>query len=168
MQKNNHYEIERRFLIRMPDMNMLESCASSSRISQTYLISGDGSTARVRMRAFAEKTEYTHTVKRRISAVIREENEKPISREEYESFLLFSDPKRKTIEKTRYCVDYLGKCFEIDIFPFYKDRAIIEIELNDEKEEFVLPPMVSVIKEITADKRYTNAAMALCIPWDDI
>ena len=166
MQKNENYEIERRFLIHMPDVKVLEKYARASRITQTYLLSMDGSTARVRMRETNGVTEYSHTVKRRVSLITREESEQIISREEYEKLMRSADPSRRTIEKIRYCVDYCDKCFEIDIFSFYKDRAIIEIELSDEKEEFELPPIVSVIKEITEDKRYTNASMALEVPYE--
>ena len=45
-----HFEIERKFLIAMPDRGMLEACpgASCSEIVQTYLKCGEGESRRVR------------------------------------------------------------------------------------------------------------------------
>ena len=53
-----------------------------------------------------------------------------------------------------------GKYFEIDIFPFWIDKAYVEIELTDENEYFELPEFLKVIKEVTQDKNYTNRALA--------
>ncbi len=165
--QNINLEIERRFLIAMPDKNLLED-VSFSEIVQTYLESEDASTERVRKRSYNSRDIYTHTKKRRISHISREEIEAEISSVEYEILLERADPKRSSITKTRYCIDYMGKQFEIDIFPFWSDRAIMEIELGSENEDFCLPPQFAVIKEITGDKRYTNASLALEIPNDPI
>ena len=34
----------------------------------------------------------------------------------------------KQIRKTRYCLTYKNQYFEIDIYPFWNDKAILEIE----------------------------------------
>ena len=44
----------------------------------------------------------------------------------------------------------------------------MEIELDDENENVVFPPQVYMLKEITEDGRYTNAAMAVEVPYDEI
>ncbi len=44
------YEIERKYLIRYPDLAWLEARAEPSRIIQTYLLNGEGCTERVRSR----------------------------------------------------------------------------------------------------------------------
>ena len=54
--------------------------------------------------------------------------------------------------------------FEIDVYPFWTDRAIMEIELDSEEREVMLPPFIEVIKEVTGDGRYTNAAIAREVP----
>ena len=61
---------------------------------------------------------------------------------------------------------YEGKEFEIDVCPFWQDRAVMEIELADEAETVALPPEIEIIKEVTWDRRYTNAALAKAIPAD--
>ena len=156
-------EIERKFLIAMPDKATLER-AHSSEIVQTYLKGEKGTTERVRKRSADGESVYTHTVKRRISAMRRQEDERGISRAEYEELLRRADPKRRNEHKTRYCLSYEGQLFEIDVYPFWKDRAIMEIELDSEQREVALPPFIKVIKEVTEDGRYTNAALAKEVP----
>lgn len=159
----NGFEIERKFLIAMPGEELLANAPCSS-IVQTYLLGEEGTTERVRARAFPDDTEYTHTTKRKISAVRRLEQEEKIGREAYEALLTRADPARRPIEKRRYCVTHEDKLFEIDVFPFWKDCAILEIELGDEGEVFALPPGVRVLREVTDDPRYTNSALSLAIP----
>ena len=46
------------------------------------------------------------------------------------------------------------------MYPFWKDRAILEIELADEDEKIDFPEFIKVIKEVTDDERYKNASLA--------
>ena len=87
---------------------------------------------------------------------------------DYTSFLKKADPRRNTIRKTRYCLPYEGQLFEIDVFPFWQDRAYLEIELKNEDQSICFPPEIELIREVTEDPRYTNAALSLQIPMDDI
>lgn len=166
--KSNGFEIERRFLIKYPDGDILSLCYDVSDIVQTYLKSENGVTERVRMRASADTCVYTHTLKRKVNDIRRYEDEREISAEEYQKLLLNADPGRKTIFKKRCCIEYDGKIFEIDLFSFWNDRAIMEVELIDETESVTLPPEIDVIREISGDKRYTNAALAKEIPYEEI
>lgn len=167
-QNNIHFEIERRFLIRFPNITYLVENADKTEIVQTYLVSEKGETNRVRKRGRDGLYEYTHTIKRRISSVRRIEQERIISKAEYAELLKSADPKHRSIEKQRWCLDYMGQIFEIDIFPFWTDRAIMELELGDEKQEIIFPPQIEIIKEVTNDGRYTNAALAKSIPYENI
>ena len=90
----------------------------------------------------------------------RVEVEREISEDEYEAYLLQRDPSRHTIEKTRYAFPYKGHTVEIDIYPFWTDRAILETELRSEDEEALLPPFIRLLREVTEDPAYTNAALA--------
>ena len=76
-------ETERKFLIRMPDINALAALngVDLSDIEQTYLVNPDGLTERVRKRVYKNKTVYTHTTKKRVSK---------LSSEEYESVLVIT------------------------------------------------------------------------------
>ena len=71
-----------------------------------------------------------------------------------------ADTTRKQIRKTRYCLMYKNQYFEIDIYPFWKDKAIVEIELSDDKKEVEFPKQLKVIKEVTQDETYKNKELA--------
>ena len=91
---------------------------------------------------------YFKTIKRKISDLKRVEIEKRLSKDEYLSLLLEADTQKKQIRKTRYCLMYENQYFEIDIYPFWNDKAILEIELSDENTEIKFPKEINVIKEI--------------------
>ena len=157
----NGYEIERKYLIRRPAAAWLEANCQGSDIIQTYLkAEAPGHSDRVRRRAGKNGVVYTHTVKRRLSDLRREEQEREISEAEYRALL------QRVIEKRRYVLAYEGKEFEIDVYPFWQNKAVMEIELTDETETVKLPPEIEIIKEVTRDRRYTNAALAKAIPAD--
>ena len=160
-------EIERRFLVKYPDLLKLRSCGSSSTIVQTYLLTDDG-TARVRKRCDKNGCVFTHTIKRRISNMTREEIEREISEDEYISLLAFADPERRPIEKERICLSKGDFVFEIDIFPFWNDRAIMEVELSHECQSFELPNEIQIIKEVTDNRKYTNSSLAVSVPMEAI
>ena len=162
-------EIERRYLIRYPGLNYLNTKASSTHIVQTYLLpQAEWDTRRIRKRGAEGKFVYTYTRKKRISALTRLEDEREIGEEEYLKLLSEKDTGRNSIDKIRYCLEHEGKIFEIDVFSFWNDRAIMEIELDSETEEFELPPQIEIIKEISTDFRYTNASLAKKIPYEII
>lgn len=162
-------EIERRYLIRRPDEAALcaqPGCAYTD-ISQTYLCAAEGTTERVRRRGRDGQWQYSHTVKRRVSRMSHIENEREIPPEEYARLLRRADPARRTIEKRRYTLPWEGHVFEIDVYPFWKRQAVMEVELKDESEAAPLPPSVEVLRELTGDRAYSNAALALSVPRED-
>lgn len=164
-------EIERKFLIKYPDISILEKAKgyNVTEIFQTYLESDkDGCNMRVRKRGINGKYTYTVTYKKSITEVIREEYEKQISQKQYDTLLARAKKGFNTIVKQRHCFYYNEKLFELDTFPFWNDRAFLEIELTCDKEQFDIPPFVAVIKEVTADKRYRNFALAQSIITESI
>lgn len=63
------------------------------------------------------------------------------------------------IEKTRYEVEFAGKCWEVDVFEGDNAGLILaEIELKSETETFELPTWVN--ENVTADMRYANSNLA--------
>ena len=157
-----HFEIERKFLIAMPDRGMLESFPGASRsdIVQTYLICGEGESRRVRKSSYGGYCVYTLTSKKHITNIRRLEDEKEISGAEYEKLLSEADPDKRSIIKTRYRIPFEGNLLEIDIYSFWNDRATLEIELESENDQYCLPSWINVIKEVTEDPRYTNSSLA--------
>ena len=156
------YEIERKFLIEYPNIAELENNPNCKRIEiiQTYLNSENGEEVRVRQRGENGNYIYFKTVKKKVDDVKRVEIENRLSKDEYLTLLMYADTSKKQIRKTRYCLTYDSQYFEIDVYPFWDDRAIVEIELNDEKAEIIFPDFIKIIKEVTDDESYKNASMA--------
>ena len=160
------HEIERKFLIEMPDINYLNSLPNckSLNIVQTYLKSSQNEESRIRQRGKDGNFIYTLTTKKTISPVERVEYERRLTEREYINYLTQADTGIRQIHKTRYCLVDNNKYFEIDIYPFSTHKAICEIELLDKNEEFILPTFLKIVKEVTADKRFSNYSFAKQIP----
>ena len=156
------YEIERKFLIEYPDIAALEANPACRRVEiiQTYLNSREGDEVRVRQRGADGSYVYFKTVKRRVSELRRVEIEHRLSADEYLTLLMDADTTKRQIRKTRYCLTYKNQYFEIDVYPFWKDRAIVEIELSDENTPIIFPEGIRVIREVTDDPDYKNASLA--------
>ena len=156
-------EIERKYLIEYPDLAFFERYpfCNAVEISQSYIIV-NGERARIRKRGANGGYTYYKTVKKDVDGLKRIEIEETLSSEEYELLLALSKQKT-TVEKVRYCLVYENRYFEIDVFPFSKDKAFLELELTNENEAVILPPFIKVIKEVTTDKEYKNSSIALKI-----
>lgn len=156
------FEIERKYLIEYPNINWLDSLNNCQRIEiiQTYLKSKENEEIRVRQRGMDGNFIYFKTIKRKVSGLKRIEIEKRLSKDEYLSLLMDADTEKRQIRKTRYCLMYENQYFEIDVYPFWKDKAILEIELNDENTKISFPKEIKVIKEVTEDEAYKNASLA--------
>ncbi len=156
------YEIERKYLIEYPDIKWLESNPTCRRIEiiQTYLNSDADEEIRVRQRGVDGNYIYFQTIKRKISDLKRVEIERRLSQAEYLNLLMKADTTKRQIRKTRYCLTYENQYFEIDVYPFWNDKAIVEIELSDENTAIVFPKELRVIKEVTDDDSYKNASLA--------
>lgn len=156
------YEIERKFLIEYPDIAMLEAMPNCSKLQiiQTYLKSENGDEVRIRQRGSQGHYLFWKTTKRYISGMKRTEIEQRLSQAEYLSLLMEADTAKRQIRKNRYCLTYENHYFEIDVYPFWNDKAILEIELHSEDQEFPIPDFLHVIKEVTDDPQYKNSALA--------
>ena len=159
-------EIERKFLIKYPRADALSG--EVWEIEQTYLAAPRGETRRVRRVVCGERESFFFTEKRRITAVTRIENEREIDRAGYDALLAERDGSLNVIFKTRVRVPDGDHVWEVDLYPFWDDRAILEVELSSEDESFTIPSAFEVICEVTEDKRYTNRAMAKQIPQDEL
>lgn len=158
-------EIERKFLIKMPDEALLKKSGNIRilKISQTYTTEG----SRIRRVEEVGKITYIKTVKKHISDLVRLETEEEITLQEYEALLKLKQPDTITLNKTRYVYPYKNKNIEIDIFPFWQKQAFCEVELESEKDTFELPEFIEVIREITSDKAFRNYALSKNIPKEE-
>ena len=156
------YEIERKYLIEYPDIKWLESLRNCRKIEiiQTYLNSDNGEETRVRQRGVDGNYVYYLTTKKNAGGIKRIETERRLSEKEYLRLLMNADPTRRPIRKDRYCLMYENQYFEIDIYPFWNDKAIVEIEIREEDQKIAFPKGFKIIREVTDDEAYKNAALA--------
>lgn len=156
------YEIERKFLIEYPDVKRLESLPNCKRVEiiQTYLKSDVEEEIRIRQRGHNGNYIYFETKKYAVGGAKRIEIERRLSKDEYLTLLMEADPDKKQVRKDRYCLAEGTQYFEIDIYPFWNDRAIVEIELTKEDEEIHFPEQLKIIREVTDDPTYRNATLA--------
>lgn len=149
-------EIERKFLVSLEDWRaQAPASAPRTEIRQGYLSVGPPVSVRVRMR----DDRATLNLKRSTLDIVREEYEYPIPAADAEEFL-----ERfcvgYVIEKTRYCVDFGGFCWEVDVFGGANAGLVVaEIELTDAQQAFERPPWVGV--EVSGDARYLNSSLSI-------
>ena len=159
-------EIERKYIIMKPEVAKLRAFSgyTVSEITQTYLTSSDGSTRRVRKRDFGDHISYTETRKIRIDKISSEEREREISEEEYTSMLSEKRSDSAPVRKTRHTFEYMGHTVEIDIYPQWQSTCIMETELESREETVIYPDLIKILREVTGEKRYSNAGMAREFP----
>lgn len=154
------YEIERKFLVKMPDVHDLD-VKRVLNIVQTYLTDGENNVQR-RVRRISENgnVRYIYTEKLFITAVTRKEMEYGIDESEYNRLIVQAREDCSPVEKTRYCFDYCGQLFELDVYPFSDKLAVMELELDSEQQEIIFPENIGIIMEITGNSAYSNASLA--------
>lgn len=165
-QDNKNIEIERKYVIKLPDITLISKQMeyTKSDIIQIYLKSKCGQTRRIRKRGFFDRVEYYETTKIRIDEMSSTEIEKEINEEQYNilSKQILSDSS--PIHKTRHTFVYEGQLFEIDVYPEWKNSAIMETELANRSDIVSFPSFLEIIKEVTGDKKYSNASMSRQFP----
>ena len=157
MSEGKHREIELKYLIRYPDIKTLQAQKGVEQweIVQIYLtVSGPGETRRIRQVVSGGEIKYYKTFKKRLSDLSNEEDEGEIDQLEYIRLSQEQLPQCRPLGKTRYRIPYQGHVLEFDLYPFWKDRAILEIELEHENEGAALPDYVRIIRDVSADFRY--------------
>lgn len=167
-----HFEIERKYIIAMPDEKTLGTLCREKggevwNIVQIYLKAPQGESARVRRVECDRRVTYIRTEKTHVTAMKRVEREWEIGGDEYLAAIADADPEYKPITKTRYRIPDGGHMWEVDVFPFWKRQAFLEVELSAEDEACNIPDFVKVIREVTGDRAYTNHSLARMIPEED-
>ena len=168
--KNKPLEIEYKFLIEMPDVKILEAQPEfkAKKLCQMYLELPDGLSEfgkRCRIRKVEEmgKVTYIKTFKKNVTGITRIEVEEEITEGEFAELSAFLKKDTAPVEKTRYTFFYEGYTCEVDVFPFWNDKAFLEIEVESEKVTPPIPPFINVIKDVSTDKNYRNSVLAQMI-----
>ncbi len=155
-------EIEDKFLIRRPDLSRIPVPYCESMIIQDYLMSPKkGEERRVRARGDREGYTYFYTVKEAVSPGVREEREEIISEAEYRTLLTLRDPAMRTIKKKRITFFWKEQYFEVDIFTSpRRNLFLMEAERTDRSGRLILPPFITMIRNVTGEKEFSNKYIA--------
>lgn len=161
------YEIERKFLIQMPELETLEQMPNCSKVEiiQTYLLSADANTEiRVRQRGRDGSYIYVKTTKITVADGKRIETEQRITKDEYLNLLMNADTSLHQIRKNRYCLTENNLYFEIDVYPFWQHQALLQIQLSNPDQTISFPSYLHVCREVTNNKNYKNYSLAQHTP----
>ena len=129
-------------------------------ITQAYLRSEiPGETIRIRQRGHDGSYVYFKTRKRTMDGQ-RIEMEERLTRHEFRDLLMQADPAYRTIRKDRWYLSENGLYYNIDLYPQWDDRALLEVELYSAGDEVIFPEGIRVIQEVTGEKEFTNPYIA--------
>ena len=162
----NNVEIERKYVIRLPDPEILKAQEgyTVSEICQIYVSSEPRVTHRVRSRKYEDKTVYTETKKVRINKISAFEDEREITEDEFSALALQIAKDTAPVVKTRHTFIYGNQTFEIDVYPQWKSTAIMETELDSEEKDVDIPDFIEIVIEVTGERAYSNASMSRVFP----
>ena len=155
-------EVWHKYLIELPTRKTLEQVyrAASIDMMQTYLTrSTPNVVRRVRQQKNGGDYLYFYTEKH-TAASGQWETERPISEKEYIRYLMEGDTSLHTVHKTKYRFTHGGCRFEVDVYPFSPDRAIMRAALPKDGPAPDMPPEIRILREVTGDPAYKNRQLA--------
>mgnify|MGYP001448184521 FL=1 len=144
-------EIERKFIV---DPAKLPGNLSGIDYQQGYISINDSGVTRIRI--INDKA--VLTIKSKTVEISRNEFEYDIPYKD--ALRLINLSQGEVIHKTRSVIEYENKTWEVDEFHGKnKGLWLAEIELTDEKEDFIKPNWV--MEEVSKDKKYYNSYLCL-------
>ncbi len=150
-----------KYLICMPDLKALEQAYQIEGVDmmQTYLQQTNPQvTRRIRQQKNGEEYLYFYTEKH-VTDSGQWETEKPIAEKQYIRYLMEGDTSLHAVHKTKYRFHFDGTAFEIDVYPFCAERAVMRAALP-EAQALRLPPQIELLREVTDDPAYKNSQLA--------
>ena len=150
---------KRKYLIAMPDMAAFARAhrAAAIDMTQTYLVmTNPNIERRVRRQGNGAETLYFYTEKHLMPDGEKWDTERPVSKKQYEKYLLERDTALSPVHKTKYRFIFADRRCEIDVYPFSVEKAV----LFQYGGEAPLLEEITVLEEVTAQPAYKNRALA--------
>ena len=150
---------KRKFLVEMPDVALLRENYGALAIDmmQTYLrVTQPGVERRIRQQENGEDYLYFYTEKHVMEDGTKWVTEKPISEKRYLHYLMEYDEQLHSVRKKKHRFIYKDCRFELDVYPFSSDRAVLFMYGEDAE----IPPEITVLREVTGDPAYKNRQLA--------
>ncbi len=158
-----HLEIERKFLLKcLPNKTPDDIIV----IDQYYWKNSKGIWERARTyHSNLTGDKYVHTIKKSISKNVNIEDEREMSKEEFESFRLkcLKNPNSKFIIKERHIYDQGPLKWEVDVFDSGYHLIIAEIEIPKKNYKLTIPDYIEkvMLLEVTGLKQFSNRALSI-------
>ncbi|MFE3199195.1 hypothetical protein [Embleya sp. NPDC059237] len=157
-------EIERKFLLAASGSlrHPVLDAAERVNLEQIYLEVSAHAEERIRRKEGKEAVHYAHTILRPLRPGVREIEEVEITGDQYDALRERHDPGRRPVTKERWFFTWRGQLFELDDIREPASRAcrILEIQLDDERQEVVLPDFLRIDREVTGVPQFSNADIA--------
>ena len=150
-----------KYLIQMPDMSamIVKYGAVPFNMKQHYLVETNPTIERrIRQQKNGSDNLVFYTEKHTQPDSSKWDTERPISQKEYNQYLLEVDPQLQEVRKTKYRFNYQGQRFEIDVYPFSQDKAVLFCYADH--DEIQLPPEIRVLQDVTGVLDYKNKTLA--------
>lgn len=154
------FECKKRYLIEYPNLSILNQNGKIKKIEiyQTYLKCTDDEKIQIRKRGLNGDYIYYQTRARVLNNELLQV-EKRLTKEEYDEKLASLGSTSKQLKRIRYCLNETNNYLEIDTYPFWQDKAILNVNLLDINDQVNIPEMIKVIEDVTNKKEYLNSEL---------
>ena len=158
LHEENKTYLEKKYLISKPNIEQLlkNKHCRKVHIKQHYLIDDKKKEEEKIVLRRENNKNFYYNVNKKTKGKYR----KTISADEYINKLEDENNKFYHIYKDRYYYVYDSRCIKIDIFPFWSDKAILEVDLLNDRENVKLPKCIKVIEDVTENINYKNYYLA--------
>lgn len=150
--------VEKKYLISMPDVEQLiknKQCRKVH-VKQHYIIDETRQEKeKIVLRRENNKNFYYKVVKKN-----KVKYSNSITADKYINKLEDENKKFYHIHKDRYYYIFDSRCIKIDVFPFWKDKAILEVDVLNDRENIKFPKFVHIIEDVTDNEAYKNYYLA--------
>ena len=150
--------VEKKYLISMPDVEQLMKNKQCRKVhvKQHYIIDETRQEKeKIVLRRENNKNFYYKVVKKN-----KVKYSNSITADKYINKLEDENKKFYHIHKDRYYYIFDSRCIKIDVFPFWKDKAILEVDVLNDRENIKFPKFVHIIEDVTDNESYKNYYLA--------
>ena len=150
--------VEKKYLISMPDVEQLMKNKQCRKVhvKQHYIIDETRQEKeKIVLRRENNKNFYYKVVKKN-----KVKYSNSFTADKYINKLEDENKKFYHIHKDRYYYIFDSRCIKIDVFPFWKDKAILEVDVLNDRENIKFPKFVHIIEDVTDNEAYKNYYLA--------
>jgi len=153
----------RKFVIKRPTQAELHDlgCIFRTNVVTTYLVQHDPKIDRRVVQRGTAETGYSHYYVEKVHIDVNEEDfitERRIDYHEYVNYLTEADHSVQPVAKFRYCFVFEKRYYEVEMYAFESEYAILEIE-HDVSEKLKFPPF-SIVREVSNMQDFSSRALS--------